>query len=42
VLEVSVQGMKGLTPYTRWGDGPALLIVGLMLVAGMSWRMRRR
>ncbi|OZI65172.1 apolipoprotein N-acyltransferase [Bordetella genomosp. 1] len=33
VLPVSVQGMTGLTPYTRWDDKPALALMGLVLIA---------
>lgn len=39
VLEVSVQGMTGQTPYLRWGDAMAL---GLALVALLPALMRRR
>lgn len=39
VLEVSVQGMRGQTPYLRWGDGMAL---GLALAALLPAVMRRR
>lgn len=32
-LEVTVQGMKGLTPYIRFGDGGVLLLSGLVMIA---------
>lgn len=41
VLEVSVQGMQGETPYMRWGDRAALLLAGLM-VFPVLFRRRRR
>lgn len=40
VLEVSVQGMQGETPYMRWGDRAALLLAGLM-VFPVLFRRRR-
>lgn len=33
VLRVEVQGYKGLTPYARWGDWPALGLALLVLMA---------
>lgn len=41
VLPVTVQGMTGLTPYARFGDKLALLIVGVVLIAAAA-RVRRR
>nr|HRK57415.1 apolipoprotein N-acyltransferase [Burkholderiaceae bacterium] len=40
-LDVTVQGQSGLTPYVRWGNGPALtLALGLLAI---TWaRMRRQ
>lgn len=32
VLPVTVQGMTGLTPYTRFGDAPVLLLSGALLI----------
>lgn len=42
VLEVTVQGMAGLTPYGRMGDKPALALAGLLLVAAFARRLRAR
>lgn len=42
-LDVTVQGQTGMTPYTVWGDIPALALVGFILVgAGISTRRRNR
>jgi apolipoprotein N-acyltransferase len=30
------------TVYQRWGDLPALIAAGLLLLIGMIWSMRRR
>lgn len=32
LLEDQVENREGLTPYTRWGDNPALLALGLLLL----------
>lgn len=40
VLSVTVQGMKGLTPYTRFGDGSVLLLVGTVLIIAARCRCR--
>lgn len=39
VLETTVQGYDGITPYMRWGNALAVLM-GLAGV-GMAWRLRR-
>jgi apolipoprotein N-acyltransferase len=39
-LDVTVQGTRGLTPYVRWGHGPALALATIAL-AWMAWRRRR-
>ena len=39
VLDVAVQGMRGLTPYVRTGNLPVLLIAIGLLIA--SWRQAR-
>jgi apolipoprotein N-acyltransferase len=39
-LHASAQGMTGLTPYLRFGDGPALVLAGLLLAASL-WPQRR-
>lgn len=41
VLPVTVQGMAGLTPYTRFGDAPMLLLAGAFLVIAALCRCRR-
>jgi len=38
VLTAQVQGYAGSTPYVCWGNGAALMLLGLML--GISWRLR--
>ena len=40
ILETTVQGRKGYTPYTVWGDLPILLIclAGIGIGAGQRWR----
>lgn len=40
VLEVPVR--SGLTPYARWGDGPALAIAGLVSLVGLRAGRPRR
>jgi len=35
VLQATVQGYRGLTPYARWGDRLALLIASLAVVTGV-------
>jgi apolipoprotein N-acyltransferase len=40
VLQGEVQGYDGMTPYARWGNAAALLLIGLMLAAG--WIVRKR
>lgn len=38
-LDVTVQGQSGLTPYVRWGNGPALaLALGLLAIAWAGMR----
>ncbi len=41
VLEVSVQGMSGQTPYLRWGDAVALGCALLALLPTLMWRRNR-
>ncbi|SMC17647.1 apolipoprotein N-acyltransferase [Andreprevotia lacus DSM 23236] len=41
VLETTVQGRRGYTPYMRWGNWPVLLAM-LATVLGCAWRSRRR
>jgi apolipoprotein N-acyltransferase len=38
VLDVSVQGQRGLTPYTAMGNLPVLLFAGLILLIGFYRR----
>ena len=38
VLDAEVQGMQGLTPYVRWGNGPVLVWVLLGLLLGVRAR----
>ena len=40
ILETTVQGRKGYTPYTAWGDLPILLIclAGIGIGAAQRWR----
>lgn len=43
VLDIEVQGMRGLTPYVRWGNAPAIGIMALFLllpVVVCVWRRR--
>jgi apolipoprotein N-acyltransferase len=42
VLEVEVPAFKGLTPYARWGDVPALVLalIGVAIVVGAGRRGR--
>lgn len=39
-LDGTAQGFGGTTPYVRWGNGPVLALLGIMLAAG-RWRGRR-
>ena len=41
-LDVTVQGMTGLTPYTRFGNVPVLLLIGAALVIALVLPRRRR
>ena len=41
ILETSVQGRKGYTPYTAWGDLPILLICLSGIGIGIGQRLRR-
>ena len=36
VLAVSVQGMSGFTPYDRYGDLAAMLVIGIVLIMGAA------
>lgn len=40
VLDVTVQGTTGFTPYVRWGNVPVLALLVISL-AGLAWRRRR-
>lgn len=40
VLDTEVQGTVGLTPYVRWGNAAALLLMALALAAGLLRRER--
>ncbi len=40
VLDVNVQGTRGLTPYVRTGNVPVMLLASGLLIA--SWRLSRR
>lgn len=35
VLDVEVQGTRGLTPYVRWGNAPTLALAALFLLMGL-------
>lgn len=37
-LPVELRGYQGLTPYTRWGNGLAVGLAGLALLACAGWR----
>jgi apolipoprotein N-acyltransferase len=37
-LDGTVQGMRGLTPFLRWGDGPALGLAGALLLGTLLLR----
>ncbi|MCA3219334.1 MAG: apolipoprotein N-acyltransferase [Burkholderiales bacterium] len=40
-LNAEVTGYAGTTPYVRWGDWPALIATGLVLLAGLLLGRRR-
>lgn len=40
VLDASVQGTTGLTPYVRWGNSAVLLLIAVALVAALAGRHR--
>lgn len=42
VLQGTIQGYTGSTPYVRWGNAPILAISALSLVAGLFASFRRR
>ncbi|CCN19879.1 putative apolipoprotein N-acyltransferase [Bordetella bronchiseptica MO211] len=42
VIPVAVQGMTGLTQYARFGDNPALALIGLLLIAAAARGRRPR
>jgi apolipoprotein N-acyltransferase len=42
VLEATIAGRKGTTPYVRWGDTCAVLTCSLLLVGAALWGRRRR
>ncbi|HEX7749209.1 MAG TPA: apolipoprotein N-acyltransferase [Bordetella sp.] len=42
VLAVTVQGMRGLTPYARLGDLPIMLLIATILLAAAVCAWRRR
>jgi apolipoprotein N-acyltransferase len=41
-LDVGVQGMTGLTPYARWGNKPALALMGLILLIAVARKYWKR
>jgi len=41
ILEVTIEGRRGATPYQRWGDAPAFVLAAAV-VALAAWRARRR
>jgi apolipoprotein N-acyltransferase len=41
VLQAVVPRRVGLTPYGRWGDGPAVLAALVMVALGWAWGLRR-
>ncbi|MCX5589819.1 apolipoprotein N-acyltransferase [Alcaligenes endophyticus] len=41
VLDAEVQGRAGLTPYVRWGDTPALMLIGIWLALALGLGLRR-
>jgi apolipoprotein N-acyltransferase len=41
-LIATVQPQTGITPFVRWGNGPALLIAGILLGAGVILARRTR
>ncbi|MET0732763.1 MAG: nitrilase-related carbon-nitrogen hydrolase, partial [Casimicrobiaceae bacterium] len=41
VLEITIDGRTGATPYQRFGDGPTLALAAA-LVALAAWSARRR
>jgi apolipoprotein N-acyltransferase len=41
-LDGSVQGMRGLTPFLRWGDAPAIGLSAALLVVALLLRRRNR
>jgi apolipoprotein N-acyltransferase len=42
VLAVNVQGMTGLTPYARFGDKPALVLISFTLLIAVGCQYRKR
>ncbi|MBV1775448.1 apolipoprotein N-acyltransferase [Burkholderiaceae bacterium DAT-1] len=42
ILAGSAQGMTGETPYMRWGNAPALVLMGLLALAGLVFGRRAR
>ena len=40
-VEHDVPGYQGTTPFVRWGNGLALALAGLMLLAGILLRKRK-
>src|SRR5690606_34340653 len=42
VLDVEVQGMTGMTPYVRWGNGPVLVWTLLLLALGFAFRKHQK
>jgi apolipoprotein N-acyltransferase len=41
VLAHELRGYTGLTPYLRWGDAPALVLMALLLAVGVFWSRTR-
>lgn len=40
-LDGTAQGYTGATPYVRWGNGPLVAIIALMMIAA-GWRNRKK
>ena len=40
-LDAEVRGHEGRTPYVRWGDAPALMLIALALAVGFVLARRQ-